>query len=111
MTGRPGWCRCISRPSIATIPCWAAGHAVHHPQPRVPGRVLALRHADDGLGWDPLHARRPRVLRTAELLKGGLVFSDLLTTVSRTYAQEIRTAAFGNGSRECWRSAARICTA
>ena len=30
-------------------------------------------------------------------LKGGLAFSDLLTTVSRTYAREIRTAAFGNG--------------
>jgi len=31
------------------------------------------------------------------LLKGGLVFSDYLTTVSRKYAQEIRTADFGYG--------------
>jgi starch synthase len=30
-------------------------------------------------------------------MKGGLVFSDLLTTVSRTYAREIRTPAFGHG--------------
>lgn len=31
------------------------------------------------------------------LLKGGIVFSDILTTVSRTYAREIQTAEFGNG--------------
>lgn len=30
-------------------------------------------------------------------LKGGLVFADWITTVSPTYAQEIRTAAFGYG--------------
>ena len=30
-------------------------------------------------------------------LKGGLVFSDWITTVSPTYAREIRTAAFGCG--------------
>ena len=28
-------------------------------------------------------------------LKGGVVFSDLLTTVSRKYAEEIQTAEFG----------------
>src|SRR5262249_6751824 len=31
------------------------------------------------------------------LLKGGLVFSDYLTTVSRRYAQEIQTREFGYG--------------
>src|SRR5882762_839039 len=31
------------------------------------------------------------------LLKGGLVYSDYLTTVSRKYAQEIQTADFGYG--------------
>ncbi|MGD0800187.1 MAG: glycogen synthase GlgA [Terracidiphilus sp.] len=30
-------------------------------------------------------------------LKGGLVYSDLLTTVSRKYAEEIQTAEFGEG--------------
>jgi len=30
-------------------------------------------------------------------LKGGLVFSDYLTTVSRRYAQEIQTAEYGHG--------------
>jgi starch synthase len=31
------------------------------------------------------------------LLKGGLIFSDLVTTVSRRYAQEIQTPEFGHG--------------
>jgi len=31
------------------------------------------------------------------LLKGGLVFSDFVTTVSRRYAQEIQTPEFGHG--------------
>ncbi|WP_348266480.1 glycogen synthase GlgA [Edaphobacter paludis] len=30
-------------------------------------------------------------------LKGGIVYCDALTTVSRTYAEEIKTAEFGNG--------------
>jgi starch synthase len=32
---------------------------------------------------------------TFNFLKGGMVFSDMLTTVSRKYAKEIRTAEFG----------------
>src|SRR5207237_4971634 len=31
------------------------------------------------------------------LLKGGLVYSDYLTTVSRKYAQEIQTPEYGHG--------------
>jgi len=34
---------------------------------------------------------------TVNLLKGGLVYSDYLTTVSRRYAQEIQTPEFGHG--------------
>lgn len=33
----------------------------------------------------------------ANLLKGGLVFADALTTVSNTYAEEIKTAFYGEG--------------
>lgn len=33
----------------------------------------------------------------ANLLKGGIVFSDAVTTVSRTYAEEIQTVAGGEG--------------
>src|SRR5467141_1772871 len=34
---------------------------------------------------------------SVNLLKGGLVFSDYLTTVSRKYAQEIQTPEYGHG--------------
>jgi len=50
-----------------------------------------------GLGWDLFTPAALEFYGRLNFLKGGLVFSDLLTTVSRTYAQEIRTAAFGNG--------------
>ncbi len=50
-----------------------------------------------GLGWDLFTPAGIEFYGRLNFLKGGLVFSDLLTTVSRTYAHEIRTAAFGAG--------------
>ena len=50
-----------------------------------------------GLGWDLFTPAGLEFFGKLNFLKGGLVFSDLLTTVSRTYAREIRTAAFGSG--------------
>jgi len=50
-----------------------------------------------GLGWDLFTPAGLEFYGKLNFLKGGLVFSDLLTTVSRTYAREIRTSAFGNG--------------
>ena len=35
--------------------------------------------------------------KDANLLKGGLVYADAITTVSRTYAKEIQTAFYGEG--------------
>ncbi|MEG1715891.1 MAG: glycogen synthase GlgA [Lachnospiraceae bacterium] len=35
--------------------------------------------------------------KDANYLKGGLVYADAITTVSRTYAQEIKTSFFGEG--------------
>jgi len=43
---------------------------------------------------------------TVNLLKGGLVYSDYLTTVSRRYAQEIQTAGYGHGLEGVARSRA-----
>jgi starch synthase len=40
------------------------------------------------------------------LLKGGIIFSDYLTTVSRKYAEEIQTAEFGYGLEGVLRSRA-----
>ena len=50
-----------------------------------------------GLGWDLFTPAGLEFYGNLNFLKGGLVFSDLLTTVSRTYAREIRTPAFGGG--------------
>src|SRR4029453_6962347 len=50
-----------------------------------------------GLGWDLFTPAGIEFYGKLNFLKGALVFSDLLTTVSRTYAREIRTAEFGNG--------------
>ena len=35
--------------------------------------------------------------KDANLLKGGIVFADVITTVSQTYAEEIKTAFYGEG--------------
>ncbi len=35
--------------------------------------------------------------KDANLLKGGIVFADAVTTVSKTYAEEIKTRAYGEG--------------
>ena len=50
-----------------------------------------------GLGWDVFTPAGIEFYGKINFLKGGLVFSDLLTTVSRTYAAEIRTPEFGSG--------------
>lgn len=50
-----------------------------------------------GLGWSFFNWRQLEFYGKLNLLKGGLVFSDYLSTVSPTYAQEIQTPAFGNG--------------
>src|SRR4026209_2474391 len=50
-----------------------------------------------GLGWALFTPAGIEFYGKLNFLKGALVFSDLLTTVSRTYAREIRTAEFGNG--------------
>jgi len=50
-----------------------------------------------GLGWDLFTPAGVEFYGKLNFLKGGLIFSDLLTTVSHTYAREIRTPAFGSG--------------
>jgi starch synthase len=45
--------------------------------------------------WDVFTMDKVEMFDRFNFLKGGLVFSDLLTTVSRRYAQEIQTPEFG----------------
>ncbi len=50
-----------------------------------------------GLGWDLFTPRGLEFYGRVNLLKGGLVFADLLSTVSEQYAREIHTPEFGCG--------------
>ncbi|MBI4115752.1 MAG: glycogen synthase GlgA [Candidatus Omnitrophica bacterium] len=50
-----------------------------------------------GLSWDEFKLERLEFYGKVSFLKGGLVYSDELTTVSPRYAQEIQTKEFGCG--------------
>jgi starch synthase len=50
-----------------------------------------------GLGWDLFTPAGVEFYGKISFVKGGLLFADLLTTVSPTYAQEIQTEAYGEG--------------
>jgi starch synthase len=47
--------------------------------------------------WDMFRLDRLEHYDNFNFLKGGMVYSDLLTTVSRKYAEEIQTPEFGEG--------------
>jgi starch synthase len=46
--------------------------------------------------WEIFTMDRVEQFDTFNFLKGGIVYSDMLTTVSRKYAEEIQTAEFGH---------------
>lgn len=50
-----------------------------------------------GLPWSVFTPTTLEFYGSCNLLKGGLIFADLLSTVSRTYGEEIQTAEFGFG--------------
>lgn len=50
-----------------------------------------------GLGWDIFHMEALEYYDNVNLLKGGIVFSSAVTTVSPTYAKEITTPEHGYG--------------
>ena len=76
----------------------AHADAVHHPQHGLSGRVLALGH-EDWPAWTGGCSTPDQLEFHGHLncLKAGLVFADLINTVSPTYAREIQTPYFGCG--------------
>ena len=50
-----------------------------------------------GLGWDVFTPDGIEFWGKMNLLKAGLVYADLVTTVSRTYSKEIQTPEYGHG--------------
>lgn len=61
------------------------------------GRYPAPQLYATGLDWTVFHLGGLEFYGQLNLLKGGLVFSDAITTVSPSYAEEIQLPAFGNG--------------
>jgi starch synthase len=55
------------------------------------------------LPWDMFTLDRLESYDKVNFLKGGVLYSDALTTVSRSYAEEIQTTEFGNGLEELLR--------
>jgi starch synthase len=49
------------------------------------------------LPWDLFTFDKLQRYDTLDFLKGGIVYADAITTVSRKYAEEIQSAEFGNG--------------
>jgi starch synthase len=50
-----------------------------------------------GLGWELFTVDGLEFYDKVNILKGGILFSDIITTVSPTYAEEIQTQEFGYG--------------
>jgi starch synthase len=72
-----------------------AGYQGHFP-PSIMGEL--------GLPWELYNWRQLEWHDRVNLLKGGLVFADAVTTVSPTHAHELRTAAGGFGLHGVFRS-------
>lgn len=53
-----------------------------------------------GIGYDAFHEHGLKYYDDVSFLKGGIFYSDLVTTVSPTYANEIKTPEFGMGLHE-----------
>lgn len=53
-----------------------------------------------GIGYDAFHEHGLKYYNNVNFLKGGIYYSDLVTTVSPTYADEIQTPEFGMGLHE-----------
>lgn len=58
------------------------------------------------LPWDIFNMDRVEHYDTFNFLKGGIVYSDALTTVSRKYAEEIQTPEFGESLQDVLRKRA-----
>jgi len=50
-----------------------------------------------GLGWEYFTPEGLEFYEKINILKGGLVYSDLINTVSKTYSKEIQTPEYGHG--------------
>ena len=62
-----------------------------------------------GLEWHLFNWRQLEFHGKLCFMKAGLVFADMLSTVSPTYAREIQTPRFGSGLEDCFVTARPTC--
>lgn len=61
------------------------------------GRFHRLQGEEIELNWELFNSGQLEYFGEVNLMKGGIVFSDYVTTVSERYAEEIQTPEFGYG--------------
>ena len=64
------------------------------------GRFAGTKFQGLDLPWDYFNLDSLEYFGQVNVLKGGIIFSDAVTTVSPTYAKEIQTKEFGAGLEE-----------
>ena len=99
-TGRPDFCPVYNAPP--------ATECLHDSQPRVSRRLRqAVGAARSALRWEDFTVAGFEFWDRLSFLKAGVMFSDALTTVSPTYAQEIQRPEYGYGFDGVMRHRAR----
>jgi starch synthase len=61
------------------------------------GRYVSSLLPVTGMGWDLFNQNCLEYYGDVNLMKGGIAFATKINTVSRTYAREIQTPAYGQG--------------
>jgi starch synthase len=79
-------------PVLKNVACLLTIHNADR-QGRFPGKTVEQLL----LPWDIYTSDKVEFFDTFNFLKGGIVYSDAITTVSRKYAQELQTPEFGSG--------------
>jgi starch synthase len=79
-------------PVLRSIPCVLSIHNAGY-QGWFPPRTIETLL----LPWDMFTLEKLEQYDNVNFLKGGIVYADAITTVSRKYAEEIQTAEFGAG--------------
>ncbi len=79
-------------PVLRKVPCVLTIHNAGF-QGRFPAEIMPSLM----LPWDMFTVDKLEMNDQVNLLKGGLIYSDALTTVSHHYASEIQTKEFGSG--------------
>jgi starch synthase len=90
----PVYCRTLyrERPRLHRLPVVFTVHNVGYQ-----GIFSSLDFPLTGLGWEILSPKALEFYGQINLMKGGLVFADLLSTVSNKYREEILTPEYGFG--------------